>query len=118
MGAEQIEAIVQRARKGGIEIVNLLKTGSAFYAPSAGAVEMAEAIINLIAFKAAGAINGAAILPSEKEPATITEKNSIAAWPRMASGLEGVKGQSYLQELHILGGQGVFRCRPDARTNC
>ena len=45
MDVEQIEAIVQRTRKGGIEIVNLLKTGSAYYAPSAGAAEMAEAIL-------------------------------------------------------------------------
>ncbi len=43
--AEKIEAIVDRARKGGIEIVNLLKTGSAYYAPGAGAAEMAEAIL-------------------------------------------------------------------------
>src|SRR6202162_4475365 len=42
---ERIDAIVERTRKGGIEIVNLLKTGSAFYAPSAAAVEMAEAIL-------------------------------------------------------------------------
>ena len=40
-----IEGIVDRARKGGIEIVNLLKTGSAYYAPSAAAAEMAEAIV-------------------------------------------------------------------------
>jgi len=43
--AEKIEAIVQRTRKGGAEIVNLLKTGSAFYAPSAAIVEMVEAIL-------------------------------------------------------------------------
>lgn len=42
---DKIEAIVDRARKGGIEIVNLLKTGSAYYAPGAGAAEMAEAIL-------------------------------------------------------------------------
>jgi malate dehydrogenase len=42
---EKIEAIVQRTRKGGGEIVNLLKTGSAYYAPSAAAVEMVEAIL-------------------------------------------------------------------------
>ncbi len=41
----KIDAIVDRTRKGGIEIVNLLKTGSAFYAPGAAAVEMAEAIL-------------------------------------------------------------------------
>lgn len=42
---DKIEAIVQRTRKGGAEIVNLLKTGSAFYAPSAAVVEMVEAIL-------------------------------------------------------------------------
>jgi malate dehydrogenase len=42
---ERIEAIVQRTRSGGGEIVKYLKTGSAYYAPSAAAVEMAEAIL-------------------------------------------------------------------------
>ena len=42
---EKIDAIVQRTRKGGGEIVNLLKTGSAYYAPSASVVEMVEAIL-------------------------------------------------------------------------
>src|ERR1019366_715507 len=42
---ERIDAIVERTRKGGAEIVNLLKTGSAYYAPSASAVQMAEAIV-------------------------------------------------------------------------
>ncbi len=42
---EKIKAIVDRTRKAGGEIVNLLKTGSAFYSPSAAAVQMAEAII-------------------------------------------------------------------------
>jgi malate dehydrogenase len=42
---ETINRLVDRTRKGGGEIVNLLKTGSAFYAPSAGAVQMAEAIL-------------------------------------------------------------------------
>jgi malate dehydrogenase len=45
MSAERIEALVERTRNGGAEIVGLLKTGSAFYAPSAAAVEMAEAIL-------------------------------------------------------------------------
>jgi malate dehydrogenase len=45
MTAERIEALVDRTRKGGGEIVSLLKTGSAFYAPSSAAVEMAEAIL-------------------------------------------------------------------------
>jgi malate dehydrogenase len=43
--ADKIEAIVTRTRKGGAEIVNLLKTGSAYYAPSAAVVEMVEAIL-------------------------------------------------------------------------
>ncbi len=42
---QSIDKIVERTRKGGIEIVNLLKTGSAYYAPAAAAVEMTEAII-------------------------------------------------------------------------
>ncbi len=42
---ERIDAIVDRTRKGGAEIVNLLKTGSAYYAPSAAAVEMVDAIL-------------------------------------------------------------------------
>jgi malate dehydrogenase len=43
--ADRIAAIVDRTRKGGAEIVNLLKTGSAYYAPSAAVVEMVEAIL-------------------------------------------------------------------------
>jgi malate dehydrogenase len=42
---ERIEALVTRTANGGAEIVNLLKTGSAFYAPGASAVEMVEAIL-------------------------------------------------------------------------
>jgi malate dehydrogenase len=42
---DRLEAIVARTRKGGGEIVNLLKTGSAFYAPSAACAQMAEAIL-------------------------------------------------------------------------
>ncbi len=45
LSAERIEAIIDRTRKGGAEIVNYLKTGSAFFAPSASAVQMAEAIL-------------------------------------------------------------------------
>jgi len=45
MSAERIEAIVERTRKGGGEIVNLLKTGSAYYAPASAVTEMAEAIL-------------------------------------------------------------------------
>jgi malate dehydrogenase len=41
----KLEELVQRTRDGGAEIVKYLKTGSAFYAPSAAAVEMTEAIL-------------------------------------------------------------------------
>ncbi len=43
--AEKLDAIVVRTRKGGGEIVNLLTTGSAFYAPSAAVAQMSEAIL-------------------------------------------------------------------------
>ena len=42
---EKLDAIVSRTRKGGGEIVNLLKTGSAFYAPAASAIAMAESYL-------------------------------------------------------------------------
>ena len=42
---EKIDALVERTRTGGAEIVSLLKTGSAYYAPASAAVEMAEAIL-------------------------------------------------------------------------
>lgn len=45
LSPERIEALVQRTRQGGAEIVGLLKTGSAFYAPASSAVQMAEAIL-------------------------------------------------------------------------
>src|SRR6476469_6480380 len=45
LSKEVIDAIITRTANGGAEIVGLLKTGSAFYAPSLGAVEMAEAIL-------------------------------------------------------------------------
>jgi malate dehydrogenase len=43
---ELLDKIVQRTRDGGAEIVNLLKTGSAFYAPAASAIRMAEAYLH------------------------------------------------------------------------
>lgn len=43
--AERIAAMVERTRKGGAEIVNYLKTGSAFYAPGASVVQMVEAVL-------------------------------------------------------------------------
>ena len=45
MDRATLDAIVQRARDGGAEIVKYLKTGSAYYAPSSGAVQMVEAIV-------------------------------------------------------------------------
>jgi malate dehydrogenase len=45
MSKERLDQLVQRTRDGGAEIVKHLKTGSAFFAPSAAAVEMAEAIL-------------------------------------------------------------------------
>ncbi len=45
MSPERIEALANRTRTGGAEIVSLLKTGSAYYAPASAAVEMAESIL-------------------------------------------------------------------------
>ncbi|MFQ5441089.1 MAG: malate dehydrogenase [Thermodesulfobacteriota bacterium] len=45
LSKEKIDAIIERTRKGGGEIVALLKTGSAYYAPSASVSEMAESIL-------------------------------------------------------------------------
>jgi malate dehydrogenase len=42
---KQIDKIVQRTRDGGAEIVGLLKTGSAYYAPAASAIAMAESYL-------------------------------------------------------------------------
>jgi malate dehydrogenase len=46
MDKETIDRLVKRTRDGGAEIVNFLKTGSAYYAPSASAVQMIDAIVN------------------------------------------------------------------------
>ena len=45
IGSEKLEAIIQRTRQGGGEIVSLLKTGSAYYAPAAATTQMVEAIV-------------------------------------------------------------------------
>ncbi len=45
LSREQIEALIDRTRKGGAEIVNLLKTGSAYFAPACAVKEMVEAIV-------------------------------------------------------------------------
>jgi malate dehydrogenase len=42
---DRVDAIIERTRNGGAEIVNLLKTGGAYYAPSAAVVQMVEAIV-------------------------------------------------------------------------
>jgi malate dehydrogenase len=46
MSAEKLQAIVDRTRNGGAEIVKYLKTGSAYYAPSSAAAQMCEAIVH------------------------------------------------------------------------
>ncbi|MEN8190217.1 MAG: malate dehydrogenase [Thermodesulfobacteriota bacterium] len=46
LSSEKIDQIVERTQKGGMEIVNHLKTGSAFYTPGLAAVEMAEAVLS------------------------------------------------------------------------
>ncbi len=58
---ERLDVLVQRARDGGAEIVALLKTGSAFYAPSASAVQMAEAVL----FDRKRVLPGAALLKGQ-----------------------------------------------------
>jgi len=45
IGPEKLEELIERTRKGGAEIVGHLKTGSAYYAPSAAAVQMTESIV-------------------------------------------------------------------------
>ncbi len=45
LAQDKLDAIVERTRKGGGEIVNLLKTGSAFYAPASSAIAMAESFL-------------------------------------------------------------------------
>jgi malate dehydrogenase len=45
LSKQKIDAVVQRAKNGGAEIVSLLKTGSAYYAPAAATVEMVEAVL-------------------------------------------------------------------------
>ena len=79
---EKLDGIVQRTRDGGAEIVGLLKTGSAFYAPAASAIEMAEAYLK----------DQKRLLP-------------CAAWVDGAYGLKGM----YVGVPTILGAGGVER---------
>ncbi|MBC7480224.1 MAG: malate dehydrogenase [Pseudorhodobacter sp.] len=79
---EKLDGIIQRTRDGGAEIVGLLKTGSAFYAPAASAIEMAEAYLK----------DQKRLLP-------------VAAYVKDAFGLDGM----YVGVPVILGAGGVER---------
>ncbi|MAM62083.1 malate dehydrogenase [Maritimibacter sp. UBA3975] len=79
---DKLDAIVQRTRDGGAEIVGLLKTGSAFYAPAASAIEMAEAYLK----------DQKRLLP-------------CAAWVDGALGLNGM----YVGVPTIIGDKGIER---------
>jgi malate dehydrogenase len=82
MPAEKIEELVVRTRNGGAEVVALLKTGSAYYAPSAAAARMARAI----------ALDSGEVWP-------------VCAWVQGEYGISGV----YLGVLAELGAGGVRR---------
>jgi malate dehydrogenase len=82
MEADEIDALVQRTRNGGGEIVALLKTGSAYYAPSAAAARMARAV----------AEDAGAVLP-------------VCAWVDGEYGISGV----YLGVEAEIGRSGVRR---------
>ncbi len=79
---ERVDAIVQRTRVGGAEIVHLLKTGSAFYAPAHAALEMAEAYLH----------DSRRVLP-------------CAAWLRGEYGVRGL----YVGVPAVIGARGVER---------
>ncbi len=79
---EQVDAIVERTRKGGAEVVALLKTGSAYYAPSVSAVHMARAVLK----------DERRVLP-------------CAAYLKGEYGHEGL----FVGVLCVLGGSGVHR---------
>jgi malate dehydrogenase len=80
--ADRIDALVERTRNGGAEVVALLKTGSAYYAPSAAAARMARAV----------AENSGAVMP-------------VCAWVDGEYGISGV----YLGVEAELGAEGVRR---------
>ena len=82
MSAEQIEDLVVRTRNGGAEVVALLKTGSAYYAPSAAAARMVKAVIE----------DAGTVMP-------------VCAWVDGEFGIEGV----YLGVEAELGRQGIVR---------
>jgi len=82
LGADNVEALVTRTRAGGAEIVALLKTGSAYFAPSAAAARMAKAVLE----------DSGAIMP-------------VCAWVDGQYGIEGV----YLGVEAQIGASGVQR---------
>jgi malate dehydrogenase len=82
LSAEDIEHLVNRTRKGGAEVVALLKTGSAYYAPSAAAARMAKAVIE----------DSGAVMP-------------VCAWVAGEHGIDGV----YLGVEAEIGRGGVRR---------
>jgi malate dehydrogenase len=77
---EKLDQIIQRTRDGGAEIVGLLKTGSAFYAPAAAAIQMAEAYLK----------DKRRVLPA-------------AAWVKGQYGLDGI----YVGVPVVIGANGV-----------
>ncbi len=79
---DRIDAIIQRTRDGGAEIVGLLKTGSAYYAPASSAIEMAEAYLK----------DQKRVLP-------------CAAWVDGALGLDGI----YVGVPTVIGAGGIER---------
>ena len=87
---KRIDEIVQRTRDGGAEIVGLLKTGSAFYAPASSAIEMAEACL----------LDKKRVLP-------------CAAWVDGAYGLDGL----YVGVPAVIGAGGVERVVEIALNN-
>jgi malate dehydrogenase len=80
--AEKVEELVTRTRNGGAEVVALLKTGSAYYAPSAAAARMARAVIE----------DSGAVMP-------------VCAWVDGEYGIDGV----YLGVEAVIGASGVRR---------
>jgi len=79
---DRVDAIIERTRKGGGEIVNLLKTGSAFYAPASSAIQMAESYLK--------------------------DKRRVLPCAAYLSGEYGVKGL-YVGVPVVIGGNGIER---------
>jgi malate dehydrogenase len=90
LSAEKIEELVVRTRNGGAEVVALLKTGSAYYAPSAAAARMAKAVIE----------DSGAVMP-------------VCAWVDGEYGIQGV----YLGVEAEIGKNGVRKVVETALTD-